>query len=134
MDEANDADASKYDPRKDADNYKGTNHIGKIGLEQSYETELHGLTGFEEVEVSAGGRPIRTQSTTPSTPGNNLILSLDIRLQQLAEQLFGDRRGALVAIEPETGDILAFSPPLIVSEAEIDQLFDTVKQVLQSVK
>lgn len=108
IDEANDADPAKYDPRRDIDNYKGTNYIGKIGLEQSYETELHGLTGFEEVEVSAGGRPIRTLSTSPATPGNNLILSLDIRLQQLAEQLFGDRRGALVAIEPETGDILAF--------------------------
>ncbi|QET03112.1 MULTISPECIES: penicillin-binding protein 2 [Cupriavidus] len=108
MDTANDAEGAKYDPRKDADNYKGTNYIGKIGLEQSYESELHGLTGFEEVEVSAGGRPIRTLSTSPSTPGNNLILSLDIRLQQLAEQLFGDRRGALVAIEPATGDILAF--------------------------
>ncbi|CAG2131866.1 Peptidoglycan D,D-transpeptidase MrdA [Cupriavidus yeoncheonensis] len=108
MDEANDADGAKYDPRKDADNYKGSNYIGKIGLEQSYETELHGLTGFEEVEVSAGGRPIRTLSTSPATPGNNLILSLDIRLQQLAEELFGDRRGALVAIEPSTGDILAF--------------------------
>ncbi|WP_455153977.1 penicillin-binding protein 2 [Cupriavidus campinensis] len=108
MDEANDAEGAKYDPRKDADNYKGTNYIGKIGLEQSYEAELHGLTGFEEVEVSAGGRPIRTLSTSPATPGNNLILSLDIRLQQLAEQLFGDRRGALVAIEPATGDILAF--------------------------
>ncbi|CAG9185126.1 Peptidoglycan D,D-transpeptidase MrdA [Cupriavidus laharis] len=108
MDEANDAEGAKYDPRKDADNYKGTNYIGKIGLEQSYEAELHGLTGFEEVEVSAGGRPIRTLSTSPATPGNNLILSLDIRLQQLAEELFGDRRGALVAIEPSTGDILAF--------------------------
>ncbi|MBF6987760.1 penicillin-binding protein 2 [Cupriavidus sp. IK-TO18] len=108
MDEANDADSAKYDPRKDADNYKGSNYIGKIGLEQSYETELHGLTGFEEVEVSAGGRPIRTLSTSPATPGNNLILSLDIRLQQLAEALYGDRRGALVAIEPTTGDILAF--------------------------
>ncbi|CAG2150677.1 penicillin-binding protein 2 [Cupriavidus plantarum] len=108
MDAANDAEGARYDPRKDADNYKGTNYIGKIGLEQSYESELHGLTGFEEVEVSAGGRPIRTLSTSPATPGNNLILSLDIRLQQLAEQLFGDRRGALVAIEPATGDILAF--------------------------
>ncbi|WP_420994662.1 penicillin-binding protein 2 [Cupriavidus sp. 30B13] len=108
MDEANDAEGAKYDPRKDADNYKGSNYIGKIGIEQSYETELHGLTGFEEVEVSAGGRPIRTLSTSPATPGNNLILSLDIRLQQLAEALFGDRRGALVAIEPATGDILAF--------------------------
>ncbi|MCZ3114787.1 hypothetical protein NYZ21_20330, partial [Acinetobacter baumannii] len=69
MDEANDADPAKYDPRKDADNYKGTNYIGKIGIEQSYETELHGLTGIEEVEVSAGGRPIRTLSTAPATPG-----------------------------------------------------------------
>lgn len=108
MDVANDANPANYDPRKDADNYKGTNYIGKIGIEQSYETELHGLTGIEEVEVSAGGRPIRTLSTAPATPGNNLILSLDIRLQQLAEALFGDRRGALVAIEPATGDILAF--------------------------
>ncbi|AOY98350.1 penicillin-binding protein 2 [Cupriavidus sp. USMAHM13] len=108
MDEANDAEGAKYDPRKDADNYKGTNYIGKIGIEQSYETELHGLTGFEEVEVTAGGRPVRTLSTSPATPGNNLILSLDIRLQQLGEALFGNRRGALVAIEPETGDILAF--------------------------
>ncbi|MBY4896786.1 penicillin-binding protein 2 [Cupriavidus sp. AU9028] len=108
MDEANDADPAKYDPRKDADNYKGTNYIGKVGIEQSYETELHGLTGIEEVEVSAGGRAIRTLSTSPATPGNNLILSLDIRLQQLAEALFGERRGALVAIEPSTGDILAF--------------------------
>lgn len=108
MDIANDSDGAIFDPRKDADNYKGSNYIGKIGLEQSYETELHGLTGFEEVEVSAGGRAIRTLSTSPSTPGNNLILSLDIRLQQLAEALYGDRRGALVAIEPETGDILAF--------------------------
>lgn len=108
MDEANNAEGAKYDARKDADNYKGTNYIGKIGLEQSYEAELHGLTGFEEVEVSAGGRPIRTLSTSPATPGNNLILSLDIRMQQLAESLYGDRRGALVAIEPSTGDILAF--------------------------
>jgi len=108
MDDANNAEGAKYDPRKDADNYNGSNYIGKVGIEQSYETELHGLTGLEEVEVSAGGRPIRTLSTSPSTPGNNLILSLDIHLQQLAEALFGDRRGALVAIDPSTGDILAF--------------------------
>ncbi|MGT2490616.1 penicillin-binding transpeptidase domain-containing protein [Cupriavidus basilensis] len=74
---------------------------------RSYETELHGLTGFEEVEVSAGGRPIPPLSTSPPRPATNLILSLDIRLQQLAEALLGDKRGALVAIEPATGDILA---------------------------
>ncbi|MDE2201351.1 MAG: penicillin-binding protein 2 [Burkholderiaceae bacterium] len=108
MSDANSQPGVTYDPRKDSNNYSGTEYIGKVGIEQSYETELHGLTGYEEVEVSAGGRPIRTLSTSQATPGNNLILSLDINLQRLAEQLFGNRRGALVAIEPETGDILAF--------------------------
>jgi penicillin-binding protein 2 len=104
----NDADTDHYDPRLDANNYKGTDYIGKIGVEQSYETELHGLTGFEEVEVTAGGRPVRTMSRTQATPGNNLVLSLDIGLQQVAEQAFAGKRGALVAIEPSTGDVLAF--------------------------
>jgi penicillin-binding protein 2 len=104
----NDSDPDHYDPRLDANNYKGTDYIGKIGVEQSYETELHGLTGFEEVEVTAGGRPVRTLSRTQATPGNNLVLSLDISLQQVAEQAFAGRRGALVAIEPATGDVLAF--------------------------
>ncbi|WP_424193247.1 penicillin-binding protein 2 [Ampullimonas aquatilis] len=89
-------------------NYKGTEYIGKIGIEQSYEEQLHGLTGYEEVEVSAGGRAVRQLSSTRATPGKNLVLSIDIRLQQLVEEAFEDRRGALVAIEPETGDILAF--------------------------
>ncbi|WP_233846070.1 penicillin-binding protein 2 [Paraburkholderia sp. HD33-4] len=104
----NDSDPDHYDPRLDANNYKGTDYIGKIGVEQSYETELHGQTGFEEVEVTAGGRPVRTLSRTQATPGNNLKLSLDIGLQQVAEQAFAGHRGALVAIEPSTGDVLAF--------------------------
>ncbi|SAK80825.1 penicillin-binding protein [Caballeronia arationis] len=104
----NDADPEHYDPRLDANNYKGTDYVGKIGVEQSYETELHGLTGFEEVEVTAGGRPVRTMSRTQATPGNNLVLSLDIGLQQVAEQAFAGKKGALVAIEPSTGDVLAF--------------------------
>ncbi|HEV3430919.1 MAG TPA: penicillin-binding protein 2 [Paraburkholderia sp.] len=104
----NDNDPEHYDPRLDANNYNGTDYIGKIGVEQSYETELHGLTGFEEVEVTAGGRPVRTLSRTQATPGNNLVLSIDIGLQQVAEQAFAGKRGALVAIEPSTGDILAF--------------------------
>jgi len=89
-------------------NYKGSDYIGKVGLELSYERELHGTTGVEEVEVDAGGRAVRTLSRTPPTSGNNLRLSLDIKLQEAAERAFGDRRGALVAIEPATGDILAF--------------------------
>ncbi|WP_322052611.1 penicillin-binding protein 2 [Paraburkholderia bannensis] len=108
LSDKNDSDPEHYDPRLDANNYNGTDYIGKIGVEQSYETELHGLTGFEEVEVTAGGRPVRTLSRTQATPGNNLVLSIDIGLQQVAEQAFAGKRGALVAIEPSTGDILAF--------------------------
>ncbi len=106
--EQNDNDQDHYDPRLDANNYKGTDYIGKIGVEQSYETELHGLTGSEEVEVTAGGRPVRTLSSTQATPGNNLRLSLDVGLQETAERAFGDRKGALVAIDPSTGEVLAF--------------------------
>jgi penicillin-binding protein 2 len=88
--------------------YQGTEHIGKVGIEQKYERELHGTTGYEEVEITAGGRAVRTLSRTPSLPGNNLVLSIDIELQKIAETAFGDRRGALIAIEPKTGDVLAF--------------------------
>ncbi len=89
-------------------NYRGTEVIGKLGLEQRYEQELHGTTGFEEMETSAGGRAVRRLKTHPATPGNTLVLSIDIKLQALVEQLFGDRRGALVAIDPRTGEVLAF--------------------------
>ncbi|WP_018150669.1 penicillin-binding protein 2 [Leeia oryzae] len=89
-------------------NYRGTSHIGKNGLEQFYENELHGTTGVEEVETDSSGRAIRVLHRTPSISGNTLHLSLDIRVQQLADELFGDRRGALVAIDPATGGVLAF--------------------------
>lgn len=89
-------------------NYAGSTHIGKLGLEQSYESALHGTVGIEEVEVTASGRPVRSLSRRPATPGQDIQLSLDIPLQQLAEQLFVGWRGALVAIEPRTGEILAF--------------------------
>ena len=101
-------------------NYKGTEHIGKTGLEKSYEFHLHGETGYEKVEIDAGGRAVRSLSRTPPTPGNNLTLTLDIKLQEMAERAFGERRGALVAIEPSTGGILAlvstptFDPNLFV--------------------
>ncbi|MBC3932087.1 penicillin-binding protein 2 [Undibacterium curvum] len=101
-------DAELIDEREDAANYNGTDYIGKEGLEKSYENLLHGTTGFEQVEVSAGGRAVRTLSRTPPMSGKNLILSVDIELQKVVEEAFGDRRGALVAIEPETGDVLAF--------------------------
>lgn len=106
--EQNNNSGASSDARFNTLNYKGTDYIGKIGIEQSYEAELHGLTGFEEVEVTAGGRPVRTLSRTQAVPGNNLVLALDIKLQKVAEQAFAGRRGALIAIEPATGDILAF--------------------------
>ncbi len=89
-------------------NYQGTDYIGKEGLEKRYEQQLHGTTGAEEVEVTASGRAVRTLSRTPALSGDNLVLSIDVKLQQLVEEAFGERRGALVAIEPATGDILAF--------------------------
>ena len=104
----NDRDVERIDEVGLAANYKGTDHIGKTGLEQSYEAELHGVTGYEQVEVDSAGRGVRTLSRSSPTPGNNLVLTLDIKLQQVAEQAFGDKRGALVAIEPATGGILAF--------------------------
>jgi penicillin-binding protein 2 len=107
----NQAEAKQIENDEDsavAANYNGTDHIGKEGLEKSYERQLHGQTGYEEVERSAGGRAIRTLSRTPPTSGSNLILSIDIELQKVIEEAFGDYRGALVAIEPETGDVLAY--------------------------
>ncbi|HZW50872.1 MAG TPA: penicillin-binding protein 2, partial [Rudaea sp.] len=104
----NERDLERIDESDLAANYKGTDHIGKTGLEQSYENELHGVTGYEQVEVDSAGRGVRTLSRTSPTPGNNLVLTLDMKLQQVAEQAFGDKRGALVAIEPATGAILAF--------------------------
>ena len=89
-------------------NYKGSDYIGKVGIELSYEKELHGTAGATEVEVDASRRVVRTLSRKPSLTGNNLQLSLDIRLQKIAEDAFGSKRGALVAIEPATGDVLAF--------------------------
>ncbi len=88
-------------------NYKGTDHIGKTGLEQHYEFELHGETGYEEVEIDSGGRALRSLKRIPPVSGNNLQLTLDSRLQEITEQAFGDRKGALVAIDPRTGGILA---------------------------
>jgi len=103
----NDRDIEKIEEREAEDNYRGTEHFGKTGLEQHYEFELHGTTGFEQVEVDAGGRAVSTLARTAPVAGNNLALTIDAKLQEIAEKAFGDRRGALVAIEPATGGILA---------------------------
>ena len=107
-------------------NYKGTEYIGKLGLEQAYEDDLHGATGFEEVETSAGGRAVRRLNSHGATPGNTLRLSVDIKLQALVEEMFGERRGALVAIDPRNGEVLAlvskpsFDPNLFVDGIDVD--------------
>src|SRR5215510_7774253 len=110
-----DRDVEKIEESEQAGNYKGADHIGKTGLELSYEQALHGTTGFEQVETDASGRIVprgtnvrNLAPTTPPRPGNNLVLTLDIRLQEAAERAFGENRGALVAIEPATGGVLAF--------------------------
>jgi penicillin-binding protein 2 len=100
-------DMGRIEEQEAEANYRGTDHFGKAGLEQHYEFALHGTTGFEQVEVDAGGRPVRTLARSAPIPGNNLTLTIDARLQEIVEQAFGDRKGALVAIEPATGGILA---------------------------
>ncbi len=122
-------------PDEELANYKGTEYIGKLGLEQSYEAELHGLTGFERVETSAGGRALRRLSSQAPTPGNTLVLSVDIRLQAMVEELFGDRRGALVAIDPRSGEVLAFvSKPTFDPNLFVDGIdFDSWRELNESI-
>jgi penicillin-binding protein 2 len=116
----NEAEKARIQDSEDEANYRGTEHIGKLGIEQSYESQLHGITGVEQMETSAGGRAVRRLSSHAATPGNNVVLSLDIKLQKMIEDLFGDRRGALVAIDPRNGEVLAlvskptFDPNLFV--------------------
>jgi penicillin-binding protein 2 len=120
MGRINQEDQERLEEADLAANYRGTDFIGKAGVEATYEQELHGTTGFEQVEIDAAGRGIRTLSRTASQPGNNVVLTLDMRLQQVAEIAFGERRGALVAVDPSSGGVLAlvskpgFDPNLFV--------------------
>ena len=93
---------------EDQSNYRGTEYMGKLGVEQSYERALHGVSGVVLVETSSGGRAVRKLASRPSTPGNVVMLSIDIKLQKLIEDMYGQRRGALVALDPKTGEVLAF--------------------------
>ena len=116
----NDADLQRIDAAGLTTNYKGTDHIGKLGIEGAYESELHGQTGSEQVEIDAGGRAIRSLARTEPQSGNNLVVTIDLELQKIAEQAFGDYKGALVAIDPRNGEVLAlvsrpgFDPNLFV--------------------
>jgi penicillin-binding protein 2 len=104
----NQAEKERIEDSDDEDNYRGTEYIGKLGVEQSFERQLHGVTGVEQMETSAAGRAVRRLASRPATPGNTIMLTLDIKLQKLVEDMFGERRGALVAIDPKTGEVLAF--------------------------
>lgn len=104
----NDKDLESLEASGDLSNYKGSDHIGKSGLEQFYEKQLHGTTGFQQVEVDADGHAVRVLSSKAPIPGNNIILSADSKLQEIAETAFGDWRGALVAINPKTGEVLSY--------------------------
>lgn len=104
----NDKDVEAIEKSGDSSNYKGSDHIGKSGVEQFYERELHGKTGFQQVEIDADGRAVRVLSSTAPVPGNNLQLAIDSKLQAIAEKEFGERRGALVAINPKNGEVLAY--------------------------
>lgn len=88
--------------------YRGSTHIGKSGLEKYYEHQLHGIPGYQEVEKDAYGNIVRVLKNVPSKMGQTLRLSMDIRMQQEADRILGDRRGALVAINPQDGTVLAF--------------------------
>ena len=104
----NQKEKERIEDSDEAPNYRGTDYIGKLGVESSYEIVLHGTTGVEQMETSAGGYAVRRLASHPSTPGDSVRLSIDIQLQKLIEEMYGERRGALVAIDPQNGEILAF--------------------------
>ena len=100
----NEKELGKLDKQK----YQGTSHIGKVGIEKRYENELHGEVGYKHVEINAQGRSLRVLKTQPSTPGMDIQLSLVARLQEVAQEALGEENGAIVAIDPSNGDVLAF--------------------------
>ncbi|MEK1940707.1 MAG: penicillin-binding protein 2 [Pseudomonas sp.] len=113
----NEAELKVLDPV----NYSGTHHIGKTGIERFYEPQLHGQVGYEEVETNARGRVLRVLKRTDPVPGADIVLSMDIRLQEAAEAALAGRRGSIVALDPNTGEVLAmvsqpsFDPNLFVT-------------------
>jgi len=106
-------------------NYRGTDHIGKSGVEESYENLLHGITGIAQVETDSAGRAVRVLAQTPPVAGNNVYLHLDAKLQEIATKVFGPYRGALVALDPRNGGVLAlvskpgFDPNLFVDGIDL---------------
>ena len=131
----NEKEAKQLNPTE----YRGTQSIGKTGIERFYEHALHGTVGFEEVETNAQGRVMRVLRHTDAVPGKNIVLSLDIKLQEAAEDALGDRRGSIIALDPKTGEVLAmvskpsFDPNLFVtgiSSRDYSALRDSIDKPL----
>jgi len=97
-------EVNKVDKQK----YSGTTHIGKLGIEKYYEELLHGDVGYQHIEINAQGRKLRVLEKVPPTPGADLVLSIDSRLQKIAEDSLGERNGSVVAMDPVTGEVLVF--------------------------
>jgi penicillin-binding protein 2 len=122
----NQSDLKDLEKSEHFSNYKGSDHIGKGGIEQYYESQLHGTTGFQQVEIDADGQAVRVLSSTPPIPGDNVVLSIDAKMQEIAEKAFENRRGAMVAIDPKTGEVLSyvsmptFDPNLFVDGIDAD--------------
>lgn len=118
-------DATLLEARGLSANYKGSEYIGKLGVEASYEPWLHGRTGIEKVETDSGGRAVRVLSRTAPVAGYNIALHLDAQVQQVAEEAFGNFRGALVALDPRNGGVIAmvsrpgFDPNLFVDGIDV---------------
>ncbi len=118
--------------RVDTTDYRGTSHIGKIGIERYYETELHGHVGYQQVETNAQGRVLRTLQEQPPVPGKHIYLSIDVQLQQAVEQALGDYSGAAVAIDPRNGEVLALvSKPGYDPNAFVNGISSTAYRALQ---
>ncbi|MBW7569563.1 penicillin-binding protein 2 [Succinivibrio sp. AGMB01872] len=103
----NTKDVKKLQAEGKLDNYEGSTEIGKLGIEKYYEDYLHGMTGSSKVEVNSHGQIIRTLKYDPPEPGRDLTLTIDIRLQYYAQEIFGKMKGAVIAIDPANGEILA---------------------------
>ncbi|MHB1946780.1 MAG: penicillin-binding protein 2 [Gammaproteobacteria bacterium] len=105
----------------DATNYSASNYIGKLGIEKYYEDELHGTVGYEQAENDASGEPVRVLNRIKPIPGENLYLTIDSKLQLAVEEALGGHRGAVVVIQPSTGQVLAmvsqptYDPNIFVS-------------------
>ncbi len=111
----------------DTANYSGTSHMGKTGVEKAYEDILHGRVGYKHVETNAQGRTLRVLNRTAPIPGHDLQINIDVSLQSVAEKALGAENGAVVAIEPETGGVLAlvstpsYDPNLFVNGIDAEE-------------